>query len=462
MHMNGKHQKPSRHEAVYAGIDIGKSELTLCLISNSLLKKLKKDKTVRDLSTFTYKQSRGDFDKLLLRLQRQTDLVNCYVLLEATGHYQVPLVEHLLHAGVHVYILYPKKKRDSSEAKTDSIDAQNLALRVYNQLEKEVLEDPNGNRMRRFLPSLAIASELTRMMQYRRELTRLFVQCKNRLTAITDLVFPEFLKVYRKPVTLQALKVRRRFPLPGDIAQATYEQIQAASLELSIPEADLIRLQNFARQTIGTKDAGNLQVALLEQTLLIEQFEFFRRQIAEVDKHIEPTISQSREGKILVSIPGIGNITAAILISTIGNINNFPNRAHLQSYIGWKPVENQSGESSRKAIVYTGGRKIAKSVLYLAALSASRTNSPLAKLYHDRLNVEHKPAELHKGTVIGHIVGRLISIVYALLKHDSEVLKKIPPGAPIPPPQLYNAELHRSHQTGHYRSSRLQAAAESK
>jgi hypothetical protein len=63
-----------------------------------------------------------------------------------------------------------------------------------------------------------------------------------------------------------------------------------------------------------------------------------------------------------------------------------------------------------------------------------------------------------KGKVIGHVAGRFISLIYALLKKDEEVLSHLAPGAGPPVPMLYDPELHRRHRTGHYQPLKRQGA----
>ncbi len=43
-------------------------------------------------------------------------------------------------------------------------------------------------------------------------------------------------------------------------------------------------------------------------------------------------------------------------------------------------------------------------------------------------------------------------MIYALLKTDQEKLSQVPPGETPPPPMLYDPEVHRKHQEGHYHS----------
>jgi hypothetical protein len=44
------------------------------------------------------------------------------------------------------------------------------------------------------------------------------------------------------------------------------------------------------------------------------------------------------------------------------------------------------------------------------------------------------------------------SMIYAMLKTDQETLSKVLPGQEPPAPMLYDPEVHRKHQEGHYRS----------
>jgi hypothetical protein len=54
--------------------------------------------------------------------------------------------------------------------------------------------------------------------------------------------------------------------------------------------------------------------------------------------------------------------------------------------------------------------------------------------------------------VIGRIAGQMVSMIFALLITDQETLSKVPPGKEPPAPLLYDPEVHRKHQEGHYRS----------
>ena len=57
-----------------------------------------------------------------------------------------------------------------------------------------------------------------------------------------------------------------------------------------------------------------------------------------------------------------------------------------------------------------------------------------------------------KLVVMGRLAGQITEMIYALLKKDAELLRKVPKGQEPPPPTLYDPEVHRAHRQGKYES----------
>lgn len=100
-----------------------------------------------------------------------------------------------------------------------------------------------------------------------------------------------------------------------------------------------------------------------------------------------------------------------------------------------------------------------KKVMYLVAWRAIKAETEWASLYKrlvPRLCTYDERTHAYKGRgkAIGHVIGRLITLIYALLKQDDETLKHLAPGTPPPEPVLYDPEVHRHHRTGHYQPLR--------
>src|SRR5262249_28776762 len=189
------------------------------------------------------------------------------------------------------------------------------------------------HRGRRLPPPTEAAQQLKGWMRHRYELVRECTQRKNKLTAICDELFPEFTTILKNPNGPTALALRQRFPTPLALATASLTEIAAVRSGRGRPsKADLIALQRLASQSIGVKDLVRQRGLVVEQRQLIRELALLQEHVQELETEIRAVVTQTREGRILTSIPGIGPIPAAAILAAIGNILNFETAARLKSY----------------------------------------------------------------------------------------------------------------------------------
>jgi transposase len=87
----------------------------------------------------------------------------------------------------------------------------------------------------------------------------------------------------------------------------------------------------------------------------------------------------------LMTIPGVGAITALALVSVIGDVTRFPSPRHLVGYLGLDPRVRQSGEKApRHGHISRAGQAHARGLLIEAAHTAIRTPGPL-HAFHGRI-----------------------------------------------------------------------------
>jgi hypothetical protein len=122
----------------------------------------------------------------------------------------------------------------------------------------------------------------------------------------------------------------------------------------------------------------------------------------------------------VVTIPGIGEATAAILVAKIVDIDRFETASHLVGYFGIFPAENSSGVNKLGQPLPTGtkhmsqkGNDLARSYLWNAARVAIRCNPAIAPLYR-RLRSRGKRGDV----AMGHCMRKLLHLVYAVWKTD--------------------------------------------
>ena len=234
--------------------------------------------------------------------------------------------------------------------------------------------------------------------------------------------------------------------------------LQAARNGRYPSDAKLVELQRLAAQSIGTKEPARLRGLIFEQEQLIEELELMQNHLETLEAEMRQVIQNAREGQILLSIPAIGPIPAAILLAIIGNIANFERPSQLKAYLGWAPVVKQSGYTLDCARLSPRGIRQTKQVMYLIVWTAVKMDCEWARIYERLVPIKCSYDErtrhyTGKGKVIGRIAGQIVSVIYALLKKDQEMLSKLSVSTEPPAPELYDEEVHQRHRAGQYRSS---------
>lgn len=99
----------------------------------------------------------------------------------------------------------------------------------------------------------------------------------------------------------------------------------------------------------------------------------------------------ARTEALLRSAPGVGPVTAAVLIAQLSELGQASAKA-IAALAGLAPYNNDSGPAHGKRAV-RGGRRRVRQALYMAALSCARGSSPLAT-FHQRMRDAGKPPKV--------------------------------------------------------------------
>ncbi len=443
------------HESIYIGVDIGKFQHVAGFVSKTLLER---HQHFEQCPAFLFEQSREGFRAFVERICAYCPLEQCFILMEQTGHYHKALQQYLLELDLPVYVMHVQH-RECGMIKTDKRDALGLANQLYNQLALGVQVPDKLQVVHRAIPPSEAAAQLKGLMRHRYELVTEATQRKNKLTAICDELFPELTQVLKNPNLPIALDLREKFPTPHAVATASLVALREVRRGSRPSEAQLVLLQQLAAQSIGTKDGARQRGLLLEQELLIKELRLMQEHMKRLDMEVAQIVEHSREGQILLSIPPICPMYAAAILATIGHIANFEDAGHLKSYFGWAPKRAQTGVSFDRTSLTRGGSREMKKVMYLVAWNAIKSETEWASLYKrlvPRLCTYDERTQTYKGKgkALGHVVGRLITLIYALLRQDDEMLSHLNSGTEPPEPVLYDPELHKRHRAGHYRPIR--------
>jgi len=178
-------------------------------------------------------------------------------------------------------------------------------------------------------------------------------------------------------------------------------------------------LKQITGLRVSIKELGNVNEKphqkLIEKTLksAIDGIAKSIRNIeTEIKKIIEVNQAFKNNYRLLVSIPGIGHITAIYLIGCTANFAGSPSGKQLACYAGVAPFEHSSGISIKgKTRIHRMANKELKKLLHLCALSAIQYNQELKTYYHRK-----KDEGKHSMAVLNAVRNKIILRVAAVVK----------------------------------------------
>lgn len=143
------------------------------------------------------------------------------------------------------------------------------------------------------------------------------------------------------------------------------------------------------------------------------------KSIETIEKLIKELIKEDdalqKSYDLLLSVPGIGNMTAIYLIVCTNNFAGDISGKQLASYAGVAPFGNSSGTSIKKPEkVHKMANKELKKILHMGAMSVIRCN-PEMKCYYDRKMAEGK----HALSVLNAVKNKLVLRVAAVIKSQT-------------------------------------------
>ena len=115
---------------------------------------------------------------------------------------------------------------------------------------------------------------------------------------------------------------------------------------------------------------------------------------------------------MLRSIPGVGIITAMIILTELESMNRFANIDQLCGYIGLVPSCNSSGDKQNVGDITPRGHSILRGAIIESAWVAARLDPVLTKCYHSYCN------RMESNKAIIRIARKITSRIRYVLKND--------------------------------------------
>jgi len=251
----------------------------------------------------------------LLELLEQTTGIQPCVVLEATGIYSKPIVSYFSERGYPVVVLNPLythqlKKRAVRKIKTDPIDAIRIAQAFY--LGEGTIHRPHHQK----------TLELQVLCRQYYQWSDLFGDVQTHFRTILDLIFPGYDKVFHKVYNAASLELLASFPTPQEVLTANrnvlLQILKQNRRGQAWNEQKLDHLLTIARGSLPDSYAqGAHRVALHSYITMIRSY---REGIANIEAQMLSLAESIDPYTLIRTIPGVGPITAAVIVAEIGDI----------------------------------------------------------------------------------------------------------------------------------------------
>jgi transposase len=178
--------------------------------------------------------------------------------------------------------------------------------------------------------------------------------------------------------------------------------------------AELAAMMTRRRQLIDMRvaESNRLEQASKRATRSIAAvLKTLERQLAEIDRDIDTHLERhfKEQRTLLDTVTGVGPVTILTLTSSLPELGTL-GRRQIAKLVGVAPLAHESG-CRKGARHIAGGRAQVRSVVYMAALSAIRSN-PVLAAFHHRLIAAGKP----KKVAMVACMRKLLTILNAMLR----------------------------------------------
>lgn len=318
---------------------------------------------------------------------------------ESTVHYACNLKRFLDKNGLSYMELNPVlvkqfiRGRTLRRTKTDQIDAMQIAA-YLNTVEYKPHPKP--------LYDISSLKSLTRFLA---QLVKKRSQYLVAMTAVLDVMFPEFKPFFANRFTATALYILKNYPTPAKIASMNARSFDVLR-RVSYGRFSMLhcsKLKQLAKDTIG-EDSEALQFQL---KTLLKLYSEIDGKIGVLEKTISRMIRETNPP--LLSIKGIGEQTAAVILAEYGDISRFSSPAKMLSFAGLEPGVSQSGDTEHKGRMVKHGSSYLRCAILKCCDAVMLHNEVFAQYYSKKI-AEGKPY----GVVKTHLAKKLTRVIYTL------------------------------------------------
>ena len=321
------------------------------------------------IEPYEINHSKVDFDNLNQKISN-LKLDNMSVIMESTGIYHRPVERYFLENNYNVYTinaLYSKMyKRNLRKTKTDKLDCISLSELFFTTNFKQYIKPDEL-----YLNMNALSRQYFALSDLNSNL-------KNRYKNLLYLCFPEYELIFKNQAIYSdiALNFISKYPHAEIIANTRIDCLQNFFKQNNFRywKSKPIKIKYLAKESYPSVSKNDEIVSNLSSiSKLIYNYE---KEINELKIKLINYAKQSDYFNKINSIFGLGDLTTALIIAELGDINRFNNIKELTAYCGLDPSIKQSGKTINiHGPISKSGNKYMRKILFVSILNIIRLSS---------------------------------------------------------------------------------------
>ncbi|MCH4328368.1 IS110 family transposase [Staphylococcus haemolyticus] len=387
----------------YLGIDISKR--------TSVIAHYFEDKFQKE---FTIQNNKNGYNQLLKYLKK---LNQPQLIFESTGVYSRGIVQFCQVNHVKYIEMNPleaKFKTNSLRSwKTDHSDAHKLAQLGPTLKYTDSLNTKNE-----------IYFELRERVRFHLEIEKNQSRLKVQIIELLHQTFPGLEKLFKNRYSMIALNIAEIYSHPSFVQQQDIDTLisnifNSTEKGLSTRKAENYadKLSKIAHESYPSVKSSSFLVRKLQ--LLIRQLKDSIEQLSQLDKEMINLAQELKCYEIIQSIPGIGELTAAMLIGELGDITHFKTNKQLNAYVGIDIKRYQSGNTHYKDTINKRGNKKARQLLFWIVMNIIRGqrnyDNHVVDYYY---KLRKQPNEKSHKTAVIACINRLLKTIHYLIMNQ--------------------------------------------
>ena len=382
---------------IKVGIDIAKSNHYAAIIDYSTGEIIE--------HPFLVTNNKVGFDFLLSKISK-FNKGDVLIGLESTAHYGDNLIFYFHKIGFQIGVINPiqtstLRKSRIRKVKNDKVDSmiicEALSLGYYNLLSDIDIE----------------LLEIKSLCRFHKDLKDKAADAKIQLDSYVDQVFPELNYFFKNNLDIKtAHELLKLYQSPDEISKVNLTKLSNLLTKASRGKYDRLRaieLKRIASNSVGINNSAiSIQIKMI-----ITQIELYESQIKDIEKQISSFMKKN--DNVITSIPGIADMTAAIILSEFGDINRFNNPNQVLAFAGLDPSVKQSGNFNASS---TRMSKRGSPLLRYALILAANNVRLHTKTFNNYYNMKISQGKSHYNA-LGHCAGKLIRNIFYMLKNNT-------------------------------------------